>query len=161
MSVAFVKEPNEDQVEALPERDLGTDPNFVTERGLALLDAEVASNEAALETARAAGDKIAVAMLNRDLRYWRARRSTAQIVVPDAGGDIVQFGHSVSLRRKDGSVQTYRIVGIDEADPREGRISYLSPIARQLVGKEEGETVRAGPQDAEIVAIDAGPDGTG
>lgn len=154
MSVAFVKEPNEDQVEALPERDLGTDPNFVTERGLALLDEAIARSEAALETARAAGDKIAVAMLNRDLRYWRARRSTAQLVVPEAESEIVQFGHSVSLKREDGGIQTYRIVGIDEADPREGRISYLSPIARQLVGKEEGESVRAGPHDAVIVAIE-------
>lgn len=158
MSVAFVKEPNEDQVEALPERDLGTDPNFVTGRGLSLLDAEIAKGEAAAEEARASGDKIALAMVHRDLRYWRARRSTAQLVEPEADSETVQFGHSVTLRRKDGRVQTYRIVGIDEADPRQGRISYLSPIARQLIGREEGETVRAGPRDAEIVAIDPAPE---
>lgn len=153
MSVAFVKEPNEDQVEALPERDLGTDPNFVTERGLEKLDEEIAKNEASLEAARAAGDKIAVAMINRDLRYWRARRSTAQLTVPTADTDVVQFGHRVQIRRPNGQVQTYRIVGIDEADPAEGLISYLSPLARQLVGKEEGETVKAGPTVAEIVSI--------
>ncbi|MEX6507383.1 transcription elongation factor GreA [Jiella sp. M17.18] len=155
MSVAFVKEPNEDQVEALPERDLGTDPNFVTPSGLARLDAEIAANEAALETARSANDKIAVAMINRDLRYWRARRSTAQLTVPQAGTDVVQFGHRVAVRRPDGQVQSYRIVGIDEADPTRGLISYLSPLARQLVGKEEGDIVRAGPNEAEIVSITA------
>ncbi|WAP69883.1 transcription elongation factor GreA [Jiella pelagia] len=154
MSVAFVKEPNEDQVEALPERDLGTDPNFVTERGLEKLDEEIAKAEASLEAARAAGDKIAVAMINRDLRYWRARRSTAQLTVASADTDVVQFGHRVQIRRPNGQVQSYRIVGIDEADPAQGLISYLSPLARQLVGKEEGETVRAGPTEAEIVSID-------
>ncbi|WAJ30344.1 GreA/GreB family elongation factor [Antarcticirhabdus aurantiaca] len=153
MSVAFVKEPNEDQVEALPERDLGTEPNFVTPRGLRLLDREIETNEAALDDARAKGDKIAMAMINRDLRYWRARRSTAQVVAPQADSDLVQFGHAVEIRRPNGRTQTFRIVGIDEADPPQGRISYLSPLARQLVGKEEGDTVRAGPDDAEIVAI--------
>ncbi|MAU97215.1 MAG: transcription elongation factor [Fulvimarina sp.] len=153
MSVAFVKEPNEDQVEALPERDLGTDPNFVTSRGLAGLDAQIASSERALEEARAANDKIAVAMINRDLRYWRARRATAQLTVPTAAGPLVQFGHRVEIEREDGKVQSYRIVGIDEADPNEGLISYLSPLARQLVGKEVGDTLRAGPSEAEIVSI--------
>jgi transcription elongation GreA/GreB family factor len=153
MSVAFVKEPNEDQVEALPERDLGTDPNFVTASGLAMLDAEIRAGEAALEAARAANDKIAVAMLHRDLRYWRARRSTAQLVTPQPGSDLVQFGHTVSIKRAKGIVQSYRIVGIDEADPGQGSISYLSPLARQLIGKEEGETIRAGADEAEIVAI--------
>ncbi|WP_279480437.1 GreA/GreB family elongation factor [Aureimonas sp. SK2] len=153
MSVAFVKEPNEDQVEALPERDLGTDPNFVTPRGLALLDDAIARDSAAVERARAAGDKIAVAMLHRDLRYWRARRSTAEVVEPQADSETVQFGHAVSIRRRNGKVQTYRIVGIDEADPAEGLISYLSPLARQLVGKEEGETVGIAGAEAEIVAF--------
>lgn len=153
MSVAFVKEPNEDQVEALPERDLGTDPNFVTARGLEMLDAEIAKAEASLAEARTANDKIAVAMINRDLRYWRARRSTAQLTTPTADTEVVQFGHRVEIRRPNGQVQSYRIVGIDEADPAQGLVSYLSPLARQLVGKEEGDTVRAGPGEAEILSI--------
>lgn len=153
MSVAFVKEPNEDQVEGLPERDLGTDPNFVTERGLAQLDAEIVKGEAALEEARATGDKIAMAHVNRDLRYWRARRSTAQLTIPEDDTEVVQFGRRVEIRRDDGKVLSYRIVGIDEADPTEGLISYLSPIARQMIGKEEGDTFRAGAHEAEITAV--------
>ncbi|TFF20638.1 transcription elongation factor [Jiella endophytica] len=153
MSVAFVKEPNEDQVEGLPERDLGTDPNFVTERGLAQLDAEIVKGEAALEEAREKGDKIAMAHVNRDMRYWRARRSTAQLTIPEDDTEVVQFGHRVEIRRDDGKVLSYRIVGIDEADPTEGLISYLSPIARQMIGKEEGDTFRAGAHQAEITAV--------
>ncbi len=61
----------------------------------------------------------------------------------------------MSIRRTGGRVQAYRIVGIDEADPAEGLVSYLSPLARQLVGKEEGEAVRIGAESAEIVAIEA------
>ncbi|SHI98389.1 Transcription elongation factor, GreA/GreB family [Aureimonas altamirensis DSM 21988] len=153
MSVAFVKEPNEDQVESLPERDLGTDPNFVTVRGLAMLDEAIEAGQAQLEEAQSAGNKIAVAMIRRDLRYWRARRSTAEVVIPREDSDLVQFGHAVTIRRPGGQIQVFRIVGIDEADPGKGLISYLSPLARQLVGREEGETVRAGAGEAEIVSI--------
>ena len=57
MSVAFVKEPNEDQVEVLPERVLGSDPNLVTERGRALIDAAVAADEARLVEAQGSEDQ--------------------------------------------------------------------------------------------------------
>ncbi|GGE20452.1 transcription elongation factor GreB [Aureimonas endophytica] len=153
MSVAFVKEPNEDQVEVLPDRDLGTEPNLVTARGLELIDAALAEGEAGLAAAREAGDKIAMATLNRDLRYWRARRATAQLVEPQAGSDVVQFGSAVTIERDDGRRQRFRIVGIDEADPAKGLVSYLSPLARGLVGKAVGDVARAGPGEAEIVAI--------
>ncbi|KHJ54891.1 transcription elongation factor [Aureimonas altamirensis] len=153
MSVAFVKEPNEEQVESLPERDLGTDPNFVTVRGLEMLDKAIEAGQAQLDAAQSAGNKIAVAMIRRDLRYWRARRSTAEVVIPQEDSDVVQFGNAVTIRRPGGQTQVFRIVGIDEADPGEGRISYLSPLARQLVGREVGETVRAGAGEAEIISI--------
>ncbi|RIY02695.1 transcription elongation factor [Aureimonas flava] len=153
MSVTFVKEPNEDQVEALPERDLGTDPNFVTPRGLTLLEREIEAVTRAAERARAAGDKIALAMAHRDLRYWRARRATAQVVRPERDSDVVQFGHAVEVQRGAEPARTFRIVGIDEADPAAGLVSYLSPLARQLVGREEGETVRIAGAAARILAI--------
>ena len=70
MSVAFVKEPNEDQVEVLPDRDLGTDPNIVTPRGLQLIDAEIESLNARLVVARDAGDKVALANINREWFFW-------------------------------------------------------------------------------------------
>lgn len=158
MSVAFVKEPNEDQVEVLPDRELGTDPNLVTQRGLTLLDAEIAALEARMVEARAANDKIAIATIARDLRYWRARRATAQVVVPQPGAAVAQFGSRVSIEREDGRDQMFRIVGIDEADPSRGLISYVSPLARSLVGKEAGEVVAAGAGKAEIVAIANEPD---
>lgn len=153
MSVAFVKEPNDSQVEVLPDRELGEDLNIVTANGLTLIDKEIATLEASLEAAREADDKIAIATINRDLRYWRARHATAEVAAPDLEADVVQFGSRVTIEREDGRRQSFRIVGIDEGDPAQGLLSYLAPLARSLIGKQVGDEVRAGTSDAEIVEI--------
>ena len=153
MSVAFVKEPNDSQVEVLPDRELGEDLNIVTANGLALIDKEIATLEASHDAARETDDKIAAATVNRDLRYWRARHATAEVATPDLDSDIVQFGTRVTIEREDGRRQSFRIVGIDEGDPAEGLLSYLAPLARSLIGKQVGDVVKAGASDAEIVEI--------
>jgi len=74
--------------------------------------------------------------------------------MPDpASTEIVAFGSTVTFSRADGRVQTYRIVGEDEADPKAGSISFVSPVARALMGKAQGDVVGAGDQELEIVAI--------
>jgi transcription elongation GreA/GreB family factor len=70
--------------------------------------------------------------------------------------DYVQFGSAVTIMRDDGRKQTFRIVGEDEADPGKGTISHVSPLAIALLGKRIGDVVRAGKEDAEITAINAG-----
>jgi len=65
----------------------------------------------------------------------------------------VAFGTTVTIERDDRRRQTWRIVGEDEADPAQGTLSYVSPVARALIGKRVGDVVRAGNADAEIVAI--------
>lgn len=157
MSVAFVKEPNETQVEVLPDREIGTEPNVVTARGLALIERQIDNLNEELAAARARDDKIALATINRDRRYWTARRATAELTVPDEDADTVQFGSLVTIEREDGRTQTFRIVGIDEADPAQGLISYASPIARALIGKSVGDDVKAGTSDAEIVSFSNEP----
>ena len=67
--------------------------------------------------------------------------------------DTVAFGSTVTFRRGDGRVQTYRIVGEDEADPKTGSISFVSPMARTLMGKAVGDEVGATDQELEIIAI--------
>jgi transcription elongation GreA/GreB family factor len=74
--------------------------------------------------------------------------------VTGPGAGAVQFGNTVTIVRDDGREQTFRIVGEDEADPAQGSISHVSPLARALVGKSIGDSVRAGKDDAEIVAIE-------
>jgi transcription elongation GreA/GreB family factor len=59
----------------------------------------------------------------------------------------------MTILRADGREQTFRIVGEDEADPNRGTISYVSPVARALLGKQVGEVVRVGQSDIELVAI--------
>ncbi|MNL62421.1 Transcription elongation factor GreA [compost metagenome] len=59
----------------------------------------------------------------------------------------------MTFSRDDGRVQTYRIVGEDEADPKAGSISYVSPVARMLMGKGVGDVATVGGQELEITAI--------
>ena len=156
MSVAFVREPNEFQsVESLPDRELGTDPNFVTPRGLALIEQELETLHAALTKAQEIDDKNLIATVNRDLRYWNARRASAEVIETPPNAEEVHFGSRVTIEREDGRRQEFRIVGQDEADPTKGLLSYVAPLAKSLAGKHVGDVVTAGPGEAEIVAIGA------
>ena len=78
----------------------------------------------------------------REVRYWRARRASAQVVNPPADKGKASFGMTVTLRRDDGREQNFRIVGEDEADPSRGTVSYVSPLARAVLthGQMEGFT---------------------
>ena len=152
MSRAFV---NEDSfIEELPDRPVSAHPNYVTENGRALIDAAFETARRAHSEAQAAGDRDALARAGRELRYWSARRGSAKLlpIAPDI--DTVQFGQAVTIIRDDGRRQTFRIVGEDEADPAKGSISHVSPLARALLGKRIGDTVRAGNADAEITGIE-------
>ena len=158
MAVAFTREEDyEAQAANLPDRPVSAHPNLVTAAGLAAIEAELASARAAYAAAQAEGgiaaDRTAMARATRDLRYWSARRGNAQLTEPAPEDGKVQFGRTVEVEREDGRRQTFRIVGEDEADPAEGSISYVSPLARALLGKRIGDTVRAGKDEAEIKAI--------
>jgi transcription elongation GreA/GreB family factor len=150
MSRAFVKEA-EDAVEDFPARPISTAPNLVTREGLAAIEAEIAQLAAAL--AAAGDDRGERARIGRDLRYWTARRGSAHLQPPPDDSSIVRFGCTVTVDRDDGRSQTFRIVGEDEADPERGTLSHVSPLARALMGKEVGDTVRVTGHDLEIAAI--------
>jgi transcription elongation GreA/GreB family factor len=151
MSRAFVKDAD-DAFDEPPERPVSPHPNLVTPEGLAAIEATLARLHEEHAAAQRSHDRAALALAARDLRYWNARRASAQVVTAPADADKVHFGSTVTIAR-DGRRQTYRIVGEDEADPAHGTISYVSPVARALMGKEVGDVVRAGTSDAEIVAI--------
>lgn len=152
MSRAFTKE-DDRGVEDLPERPVSQYPNLVTPEGLAAIDAELQRLHREHAEARAADDLPAVARAARDLRYWQARRASAQLVEPPADAETVQFGSTVTIERDDGRIQTFRIVGEDEAEPSQGTISHVSPLARALFGKRVGDTVKAGAGEAEVTGI--------
>ena len=152
MSRAFVKEQDgADQVDDLPDRALSPHPNLVTPEGLAAIDAQLARLHE--EAACLGDDKTARAHNARDVRYWSARRASAQVVEPPMDEDEVRFGATVAIVREDGRRQTFRIVGEDEADPERGTLSYVSPLARAIVGKGVGDTAQLSGAEVEIVSI--------
>ena len=152
MSRSFVKET--DDTPALPDRPVSGHPNYVTERGLAQIEAELSRYRAALADAQAAQEREAIAAAARELRYWTQRRATAEPQPPPEDDDIVRFGSRVTFERDDGRRQTFKIVGEDEADPANGSLSYVSPLAQALLGKSVGDVLRAGSGGAEIVKIE-------
>jgi transcription elongation GreA/GreB family factor len=158
MSVAFTKESDAEAVAAnLPDRPIPTHPNLVTPAGLAAIEAELAAAKAAYDAARAAetisADRTAMAAATRELRYWSARRASAQLVERGPEDGTAGFGSTVTLEREDGRRQIWRIVGDDEADPANGSVSYVSPLARAVMGKGAGETATLAGQEMEIVEV--------
>lgn len=150
MSRAFVKE-DDNAPEELPERPVSSAPNLVTAEGLAAIEAEVARLDDAM--ANAGEDRDARARIGRDLRYWTARRGSAHLMPAPADADTVHFGSTVTVDREDGRRQTFRIVGEDEAEPEQGTLSHIAPLARALMGRSVGDVVKAAGGEAEIVEI--------
>lgn len=154
MSRAFVKDDDGGTgVEDLPDRLVSAHRNLVTPDGLALIDSEIDRLQDEYAAAQTAADRSALQRVARDLRYWMARRSTAEVQEPPPSDGTVHFGSKVTILRPDGRKQTYRIVGEDEADPTKGTLSYVSPLAQALLGRRRGEEVKAGASTAEIENI--------
>jgi transcription elongation GreA/GreB family factor len=154
MSRAFVKESDRGDEDALPERVVSPHANFVTARGLGLLEARIRELEAERIEARAADDAARVAVLARDLRYFTARRDSARLVAPAEHPDVVRFGVRVTLELADGTRREFRLVGEDEAAPGQGLLSYVSPLASELLGRRAGDEVEFAGGTASLVRID-------
>jgi transcription elongation GreA/GreB family factor len=157
MSRAFVKENDETAgVVPLPDRPISPHRNLVTRRGLRLIESKLAQFQA--ELADPASDDEARERAARELRYWTARRASAEVSEPGPEAESVVFGTAVSVRREDGTTLTFRIVGEDEGDPAAGRIAWTAPVARALLGAEPGEVRELPTGDVEILAIAATPE---
>jgi transcription elongation GreA/GreB family factor len=113
-------------------------PNLVTPEGLAQIEAHIARIEASMKSET---NVLLRETLARDLRYWEIRKASAEVVQPSAD-DSVSFGSTVTIRRKD-RIQTFRIVGVDEADASRGMISYRSPMAQAVLGAQVGDIIEA------------------
>jgi transcription elongation GreA/GreB family factor len=147
LSRAFVKENDLEHAGIdIPERPLSDKPNYVTPNGLKLLNTQID----ALEIERAhlkqkKDDPIAkqkIAMIERDMRYYAARIESAILTSPkDEDYNTVLFGAKVTVEDEEGNLTTYEIVGEDEADIHQGKVSYLSPLAEALIGSKLGDEV--------------------
>jgi transcription elongation GreA/GreB family factor len=152
MSRAFIKEAGADTVD-LPDRRISPHPNLVTADGLIAIESTLSRFEAAHRAAVDKDNKQAAAAAQREIRYWRARRASAQVIKPVADKSRAYFGATVTVRRDDGRAQTFRIVGEDEADPSRGTVSHMSPIARAVLGHGLGDTVEIAGHKANILNI--------
>ena len=159
MSVAFTKEESAETASEtlLPDRPVSPHPNLVTEAGLKALEFQLHQAREAYQTAQTIEDvngrRRQAATPLRDVRYFAARVRTAQVITDPTSTDTVAFGSTVTFRRDDERVQKYRIVGEDEADPKSGSISFVSPVARLLMGNAVGDVVGTSDQELEIISI--------
>lgn len=164
MSRAFVKESDDDFAAGeLPERPLPAHVNYVTPKGLELLQTRVRELEERHEQLKKQRDEDSEARqkireIDRDLRYFRAQLERATLVdTANQPRDQVHFGATVKIEDEDRSEQEFSIVGDDEADVAGGKISWASPLARAMIGARVGDTVvwrrPAGEAEVSIVAI--------
>ena len=147
MSRAFVKESDLEHTGIdIPERLLSDEPNYVTPNGLKLLNEKIDGLEIEREQLKQKKDdpiiKQKIAMIERDMRYYAARIKTAILTEPETEDHlIVLFGAKVTVEDEEGKLSTYEIVGEDEADIHQRKISYLSPLAEALIGAKLNDEV--------------------
>ena len=150
MSRAFVKETASSAPP--PERMVEDGPNLVTQAGFEQILGHVARLEAALKSET---NVLLRETLERDLRYWALKKASAEIVSPPSDGTVA-FGSKVSIERSLANgrrVQSFRIVGVDEADPAKGLISFRSPLAAALIGARAGDIIEAEKPLGEITVL--------
>lgn len=154
MSRAFTREEDsENAIAGIGERPISSHRNLVTERGLAMIEENLADLRDILAKAERKADRERIAVVSRDLRYWTARRENAELSVPEPGSDQVRFGMGVTLQGDDDRKVHWKIVGEDEADPAKGTISHVSPMAVALFGKKVGDVAVVNDKEWEIVKL--------
>ena len=164
MSRAFVKESDDDLAAGdLPERPLPVHVNYVTPKGLELLQARVRELDERHEQLKRQVEEDSEARqklreIDRDLRYFRSQLERATLVdTANQPRDQVHFGATVKIEDEDGAEHEFSIVGDDEADVAAGKISWASPLARAMIGARVGDTVvwrrPAGEAEVYIVGI--------
>jgi transcription elongation factor GreB len=96
--------------------------------------------------------------IDRRVRFLTQRLDAAVVVRPEElGGDVVRFGALVMVEDEQGERRSYRLVGPDESDPGEGKLSYQSPLGQALMKRRVGDVVivrrPAGEIELEIVSL--------
>jgi transcription elongation factor GreB len=182
MNKAFIKESSgedddDDQGQGLPPIPAGA-KNYITPQGykrireelFSLIDDQrpevvkivhwAASNGDRSENGDYIYGKRRLREIDRRIRFLTKRMDLAEVVDPAIhhGSDQVFFGATVTYLNRQGVEQTIRIVGIDEIDPLNGKISWVSPVARALTKSREGDVVTlltpSGLDELEIIAVE-------
>jgi transcription elongation factor GreB len=178
MSKAFTREStsDEDDDDVMPALPAGG-KNYITPQGYARLRAELldlidnerpriveivhwaASNGDRSENGDYLYGKKRLREIDRRIRFLTKRLEIAEVTDPSLhhGNDHVFFGATVTYLDAQDSERTVTILGIDEADPLQGQVSWISPIARALLKAREGDVVKlvtpAGVQEVEVLSV--------
>jgi transcription elongation factor GreB len=148
MSRGFVKEDDQEEIPMVPQRAFLPDgvPNFVTRTGLDQLLAErqtLINERDSLRITDENEKRIALNFINAKLYLLDNRIAEAKIMNPnEQPQNEIRFGAFVTLKTAGtGTIQTFQIVGVDEADISKGKISFISPLAKALINKKIGDKV--------------------
>ena len=146
MSRGFVKEDDQEEIPIVPPRaDLPEGvTNYVTRVGMNELLTEkqmLITERSKLDYSSENEKRIALNLINAKLQLLENRIATAHVVKPNEQlHDEIRFGAMIKLKiRANNSIQTFQIVGVDEADISKGKISFTSPLARALINKKIGD----------------------
>ena len=148
MSRGFIKEGDQEEIPRVPMRAYLPEgvPNYVTKEGLEALKEELKNLEA--ERAKAGDNYIMVNFIDASIKLLVDRiNSAVEVDLSKSNKDTVSFGAWV---RYNGRV--VRIVGVDEADVNKGLISFISPIAKMLIGKKAGDLIEL--KGSESIAVE-------
>lgn len=146
MSRAFVKENDLEHVGIdIPERPVSHFPNYVTLNGykqikemVDLIESKIKSIKELEDTPENNQKKM---KLERDLRYYLKRLKTAILIDKHEENNKVLFGAHVILIDENDETYRFQIVGEDEADIKQNKLSYVSPLAKELIGSLIGDEV--------------------
>lgn len=146
MNRAFVKEPDGDQAETdLPVRPQSKHPNYITTKGLEKQKAylhQLILECSTLKTLNTLADKNKIKLLNADITYLKQRvESAIPIKVEAQDGEDIRFGATITLVDENNTQYKFTIVGQDEVDAENGLISWVSPLASALIGKQVGDII--------------------
>lgn len=148
MSRGFIKEDDQEEIPIVPQRAYLPEgvTNFVTRVGMdQLLDERqmLVNERDDLSITDENEKRIALNFINAKLYLLDNRIAEAKVVNPnEQPKNEIRFGAKVTLKTEgSGNIQTFQIVGVDEADISKGKISFLSPLAKTLINKRTGDMV--------------------
>jgi transcription elongation factor GreB len=160
MSKAFTKDDDSGLPPVVPRRAPlpPAVPNYVTPRGLSALREELVLLRTEHAATNARGDMALAAALAERISELEGRLASAELVrAPQPAPSEARFGATVTVRDETGTERAYTIVGVDEADAGAGRIAFVAPLARALIGKRAGEAavVRTphGDEELQIMSV--------
>jgi len=158
MSRGFVKEDDQEEVPIVPQRAYLPEgvTNFVTQAGMDQLLAEkqiLINEKENLSSTNENEKRISLNYINAKLQLLNNRIAEAKVIdLKEQPQDEIRFGAKVTLKTKQRrNIQVFQIVGVDEADIAKGKISFISPLARALINKKNGDKITLKQNREDIV----------